>query len=355
MKKSKPHDQPNRWSPRAIGRVSSSEDRDLCCDEVLGLQHLLVEGELDALREGWVLAHQATCEHCRQVFENLAEERNWVAEMALDAPLLSSRFSRKVTDQIRAEQLRVSRRRWVRRIAGILGTAAAALLLATIIWQFSFSPVSTEPGSSPLTVASGGTIESAHLTAVKTSSRSDDEGEVRPDRLVADGVVDSASHVHYANLDCFVDENECVDRIGGEDPCSSFDPASLVSLETETTRHEPTGIAQAMPSQPMDESAARDSSIGGSTSSTCGCSFGEVVVFTSWVGHQTIDNQQGEAIDPHGAPCPPDPNADGKTDGSDVAFYWQKLLHTANVPANASRPGDSAVGSEAEDEPCIRV
>lgn len=52
-------------------------------------------------------------------------------------------------------------------------------------------------------------------------------------------------------------------------------------------------------------------------------------------------------------PCPPDPNLDGKSDGSDVAFFWQQLLSSADLPAIAASLAE-AIEVEC-DEACEEV
>ncbi|MBN1444200.1 MAG: hypothetical protein JXA90_15925 [Planctomycetes bacterium] len=324
-------DDPTRRAP------VSGERRDLSCEEAFGLQHLLLEQELDPLRESWLLAHHSLCEACRRTFEDLVEERLSVLEIALDAPLLSSRFPGKVIDRVRAAKVHSARWRWARWLGGMLSSsAAAALILAAILGPFS--PVSRDPAEPAVAVASLQSAGSGGLSAAEGETL-----EPAPElaRRLPAAAAPSASIIHLADIDCFVDENECVDRLGGEDPCFSFDPASALHLDRET--------------MPPGAPAGHASAPAGWSPAVCRCSLGEVVVFTSWVGRHTLGDSGGQSMDLRDAPCPPDPNADGKTDGSDVALYWQRLLYTASMPTCGSLPGDSAAGGQQEEGPSIGV
>lgn len=287
----KPQDAPRPGAPDLP--AAPCPPRPLGCDEVSPLLHLLVEEELDELRAGWVRSHLSGCESCRIQLDALRAERLFILETALEGPRLPASFAAKVADRIREERGTSRRLRRLRVLAG--SAAAAAVLLAAVL--------ALDPGRA--VVVPPTPDEVASLDRARAGM---EEEPTSPEATaVADAATPAGTH---ATLAAPEPERRCVDGfspdlLGDEDPWLPI----LAHAEDETT-----------PSP-------------GSDGAGCQCSFDDIVVFTSWVTYHSGRDPGDVEARFAAAPCPPDPNADGRTDGSDVAYYWQQLLRTTDAPA----------------------
>ncbi len=318
----------------------------LSCEEARLYLHLYVESALDPIRNAHVHAHVACCGDCRDHLEGLEEERLWVAEVALDAPRLPGRFAKKVTAQIRADQ---SKKRTARRFVAFaaLSSACAALLIVafTLQWNGLFSP---DSDSSSLVTRNPAEKSPLSVVASRSEAVPPKVRETRIEPVIVKTPVprDNFDSDGF-DIDCLAVDT--LDNVGGEDPSGPRGvgvsiPVNLIAeaaleVEDEMATVESLlamGAVHSFVTSPLKAYSAlsrRDSPV------TCQCTLENFLAFTVWVDTYSTRNPRRTKAPSETVPCSPDPNADGKTDGSDIAFCLQQLLRTASIPANLSNQG----------------
>ena len=284
------------------------------CAEPRSLHHLYVEGELDGLRSARLLSHLEVCEPCKSRVAELQEERLWLTEVALKGPALSPRFGQKVGRKIRAE---VARARWRRRLrvtrnglqsAAVLLGAVAMVVLALSV-ALREAPEAKLPYGDPVVdaVPTGGPEASSLVQVGVAFPEAREPGE---------------GGLATSELDCFRDESE--DE--GLDPL--FPSTALVCANCADFTEPPERIVHRRRSPVFEQQGFR--------------------VFVSFSLGLLEDK-----------PCPPDPNADGRSDGSDVAYVWQQLLSPSDLPEDLATYESIAMQTEngkiecEEDEACV--
>jgi hypothetical protein len=291
--------------------------------------HLQVEGELHPIRGLRLEAHLAACEGCRRRREELREERLWVAEVALEAPALSSRFAPKIIARLRREQERKSalarRGALLRRALAAAGGLAALGSAATLFFAVLNGPVEEPyPRGEPLASRdAAGPAEEVFIEPLSEAL-----AWIPAAEHALDPAAREADQEWLEGADCDLAEWLSDVEISVPAPAPSFrpEPAVLASRKLEADRR-PRRSAPMPPSTPTAATPRIHN-------------FAQVLGITAQVGAGLGDEE----------PCPPDPNRDGKTDFVDVALYCQYLMHHVILPEKPA-----FLGEPVEEEFCDQV
>lgn len=76
---------------------------EISCDTTRDFLELAVEDELDLVRRRALAAHLEVCAPCREVHEELLDEKRWILENAVRSPQLPGHFARRLCDRLREE------------------------------------------------------------------------------------------------------------------------------------------------------------------------------------------------------------------------------------------------------------
>ena len=297
------------------------------CGEALESAHLHVEGELDPLRTSRLLRHLELCASCREHVRELREERFWILESAIHGPALPPRFAERVTARLRSEERTLSLRRRLR--LARRGPAAAAVLVLAFLgarWGMLSGPgggpeeaistaIDAATPAAPLLRPATAEHVAGDARALPAVHRSPGSAAAEP----GGGVLASArGRTPPREIDCFDDpdlDDETLDPVFPSTVmvCATCADESVAVVAAATSRVRVLALAPAVfPAAPDLRDAmalARE-----------------------------IRGIEARREDPKGrAPRDPcvthtrDPNADGRRDGSDVAFYLQRVLTTEGM------------------------
>ena len=300
------------WPPSlGVGDRSRAKDSFESCAAMKYYLHFYVEGELDPLRTAQLCEHLDRCPSCRIDLGTLQEERLWIGEIAIEAPSLPTRFARKVTDCIRAEKIvQIQHEK-----AGSKAENKAASAVARGL-RGRLGPIAAFLAAAAMVLVYFGT-----RTEVETVSRSPIVAKATP--TPSQPPASLASLIPFPTSDGAAGDPYCIDEeLVNEDDIPLFpgtscareplsDPGFFAIRERGGVTWR---IVRYRPSIPRAVYLGK----------------------RIYGAHSSMDD-----------PCSSDPNADGKTDISDVAFDWQQVWESSGLPESpvVERP-------QSEEDPC---
>ncbi len=369
--------------------IEGSASRDETnCTSVVPLLHRYVEGEIDPIRSRRIAEHLASCRSCADRKEQLDVERLWLVESLLDSPALSERFAGKVRSAIESESAPAARTEFERVGARIgrggsawIAAAAAAVIAAAGVWTFSSRPEwwneSPIVASAPDDATARAAVSSALETEPPRSAKGLVEERIPTDLAMVDEGTVLASRSSTARTEPAVTLASLSTTRPDELPSDMFLCRRPGSDGPST---QPVSCRLGPPlavSLPLDAATDTDCEAIHTYSSTPrvraillhGTRRAHVYVVRIKpsaaveqqlrVGYFLASRLLRSEADPgestvrptEDAPCPTDPNSDGKLDVEDVAYMLQ-VAHGAATPGAPAEeePGDSGCAAS-----CLEV
>lgn len=279
--------------------------------------HAHVEGESPPLVSRLLAGHLPTCPTCRAAVEALEAERLWVIDSMVESPRLSPRFPEKVLRRIQRSERSLARRRRrsaLLRIAGVAALLGLAALVARPSWWKG--PGQQEgPSVSPGPVATNVAVPPAPSRGLPSAR------EAAAASTIPDAHVPEASPPRARSL-----------------------VQSVPLLEPIFVAHPEQGPSPPVESQGVPVPGQRG--------------FGHVLMVANGLERARRDRNEAaeaRAVESKDDPCHPDPNRDGRTDISDVAYSCQVLLAGEPPRPLQSEGNRPALDGMDCDEACYRA